>query len=53
MLGAAGLFSVMTGSVAAYLSERFPAHVEAVETAAGILLLGGFALIGGALPTMI
>lgn len=53
MVVAAGLLSVLTGSVVAYLSERFPAHVEAVETAAGVLLLGGFALMSCALPAMI
>jgi hypothetical protein len=53
MVGAAGLVVVTIGSVVACLSNRFPAHVEAVETAAGVLLLGGFALIGFALPVMI
>lgn len=53
MAGAAGLLVVLTGSVAAYLAQRFPRHVEAVETAAGVLLIGGFALIGCALPAMI
>jgi hypothetical protein len=53
MVGAAGLFVAMMGSVAACMARRFPAHVEAVETAAGFLLLGGFALIGCALPALI
>ena len=53
MVGAAGLFIAMIGSVAACLAKRFPAHMEAVETAAGFLLLGGFTLIGCALPALI
>jgi hypothetical protein len=53
MIGAAGLLIMTIGSVVACLSKRFPAHTEAVETAAGVLLLGGFALIGCALPVMI
>jgi hypothetical protein len=52
MIGAAGLLIVTIGSVVACLSKRFP-HTETVETAAGFLLLGGFALIGCALPVMI
>jgi len=53
MVGAAGLFIATIGSVAACMARRFPAHVEAVETTAGFLLLGGFALIGCALPAII
>jgi hypothetical protein len=53
MVGAVGLLIVTIGGVAACLSKRFPAHAETVETFAGYLLLGGFALIGCALPAMI
>ena len=53
MVGVAGLLIVTIGSVVACLAQRLPAHVETVETAAGFLLLGGFALIGCALPVMI
>jgi hypothetical protein len=53
MVGAVGLFVAMMGSVAACMARRFPAHVEAVETAAGFLLLGGLTLIGCALPALI
>jgi hypothetical protein len=53
MVGAAGLLVVTIGSVVACLSKRFPAHIETIETFAGYLLLGGFALIGCALPVMI
>ena len=42
MIGIAGLLSVMAGGVVAYVAERFPAHIEALETAAGVLLIGGF-----------
>jgi hypothetical protein len=50
MIGAMGLLSVVTGAVIACLAQRFPAHVAALETAAGALLIGGFALMGCALP---
>ncbi len=53
MFGVAGLLSVAGGGVVAYLAERFPVHIETIETAAGLLLLGGFALVGCALPAMI
>jgi hypothetical protein len=53
MIGAAGLLIATLGSVIACLSKRFPADTKTVETVAGFLLLGGFALIGCALPVMI
>ena len=53
MVGAVGLLGVAAGAVVAYLSGRFPAHIEALETSAGVLLIGGFALTGCALPAMI
>ena len=53
MIGAAGLLIVTIGSVVACLSKKFPGNTEAVETVAGFLLLGGFALMGCALPVMI
>jgi hypothetical protein len=53
MIAAAGLLVVTAGSVVACLSKRFSANTETVETVAGFLLLGGFALIGCALPVMI
>jgi hypothetical protein len=48
-----GLAIVMFGAITAYFSTRFPAKAEAIETAAGFLLIGGFALIGCALPLMV
>jgi len=53
MVSLVGLLSVTGGGVVAYAAERFPVHVETIETAAGVLLLGGFSLIGCALPAMI
>lgn len=53
MVGLAGSLSVMAGGVVAFLSVRFPAHVEALETAAGIMLIGGFALASCALPAIL
>jgi hypothetical protein len=53
MIGATGLLVVVIGSVVACLARRFPVHTETVETVAGFMLLGGFALMGCALPVMI
>jgi hypothetical protein len=53
MAGVVGLLSVVVGSVVAYASERFPAHVESLETGAGFLLLSGLALSGYALPAVL
>jgi hypothetical protein len=53
MFGVVGLLSVIAGAVAAYASDRYPACIEALETAAGILVLGGFAVAGYALSTFI
>ena len=50
MLGAVSLISVVVGAAAAAIAERFPAYVEAIETAAGVLLIGGIALVGASLP---
>jgi hypothetical protein len=53
MIGATGLLIVTIGSVAACLAKRFPAPAETIEKLAGFMLLGGFALMGCALPVMI
>jgi hypothetical protein len=50
MIGAICLMSVAAGSALAYFAERFPAHVEALETGGGVLLVGGLALLGAAMP---
>ena len=53
MLGIVSLISVTLGAAAAYVAERFPPRVETIETCAGFLLIGGLALIGAALPTVV
>ena len=52
MLGAISLASVILGAATAYVADRFPARVEALETAAGVLLICGLVLLGSALPTI-
>jgi hypothetical protein len=53
MLGFAGLVSIMIGGVIAYVSERFPAYVELLQSIGGLLLIVGFGLIGANLPAII
>lgn len=53
MVGAASLMSVVIGAAIAYFADRFPTHGEALETSAGALLIGGLALLGSALPTIL
>ena len=50
MLAVVSLLSVAAGAAAAYLAERLSKHARAIETCAGFLLIGGFALIGVLLP---
>ncbi len=49
-LGAIGLTCATSGAVTAYLADRLPTYTAALQVIAGILLLGGFALLGSAIP---
>jgi hypothetical protein len=53
VIGILSLLSVMSGTTIAYLARRFPAHIELLETGAGALLLGGFALASCGLPVIL
>jgi hypothetical protein len=53
MLSAVSLMSVVLGATVACLADRYPAHIETLETGAGVLLIGGFALLGSALPVLL
>jgi hypothetical protein len=52
MLGIAGLVGVVAGGALAYFAERLPAQTELLETVGGVLILGGFALAGYAMPAI-
>jgi len=53
VVGAVSLLSVILGGALASLAGRFPAHLEILETSAGALLIGGLALLGLSLPTIL
>jgi hypothetical protein len=53
MIGALSLLSVIAGAAVTYYADRFPAYVEALETSAGALLIGGLVLIGSGLPAIL
>jgi hypothetical protein len=53
MVGILSLTSIVLGAAFASMAERFPAHIEVLETSAGALLIGGLALLGSALPAIL
>ena len=53
MLAVVSFISVVFGAAAAGMAHRFPAHIEAIETGAGVLLVGGIALAGSCLPVVL
>jgi len=53
MLALVGILSVLSGAVLACTSNRFPAHIRAIEISAGLLLMSGLALASCALPIML
>jgi hypothetical protein len=53
MIGLAGLLAVVAGAMVACVADCFPRYIEALETAAGLLVIGGFAVAGYALTTFI
>jgi hypothetical protein len=53
MLALVSTISVVLGGTTACLAEHFPAYTRALETAAGVLLIGGLALIGSGLPVLV
>jgi hypothetical protein len=53
MLGVVSFISVVLGAAAAGMAHRFPAHIEAIETGAGVLFVGGIALAGALLPVVL
>ena len=53
MIAAVSVISVVLGAAVAYVADRYPAHVEALETSAGVLLIGGLALLGSSLPVLL
>ena len=44
--------SFMLGATVAYLANRYP-NIEAIETAAGVLLIGGLGLLGYGLKAVL
>jgi hypothetical protein len=51
-----GIVSVINGTfgaVTAYVAGCLPTRAEAFETGAGFLLIGGFMLLGSALPAVL
>jgi hypothetical protein len=50
MLGLVGILAITVGAATAHVAGRYPGYVERLETGAGLLLIGGFALLGFGAP---
>jgi hypothetical protein len=50
---ATGAISFALGATAAYAASRFPGQPEAIETVAGIILIGGLGLLGFAVEIVL
>ncbi len=50
MIAISSVVSIFLGTLLACLAERYPHRVVPLETAGGLCLVGGLAVIGGSLP---
>jgi hypothetical protein len=53
MIATTSVISFVLGATVACLANRYPAHREAIETAAGVLLIGGLGLLGYGLKAVL
>ena len=53
MIGFFSLIGTALGATAANLAGRILVHRETIETAAGVLFIGGLMLLGSALPAVL
>ena len=52
MVAICSIVYVTLGATIAFLAHRYPRHRERIEAVAGIILLGGFGLLGYALESI-
>jgi hypothetical protein len=50
LIALTSLTSLVLGATIATVAERYPSHVALLEKCAGVLLIGGFAILGSGLP---
>jgi hypothetical protein len=53
MIAAISAISFVLGATVAYVANGYPEYLAAIETVAGILLIGGLALLGYALESVL
>ena len=53
MITGLSTISLLLGSAIAYMASRYPEYRKAMETVGGVLLIGGLALMGYALETVL
>jgi cytochrome c biogenesis protein CcdA len=46
MIAVFSTVSIVLGAAVAYMAKSYPQHREVIETAAGILLIGGLGMLG-------
>jgi hypothetical protein len=51
VISAISVLSFVAGAAIAYWADRFPSHVAVLEASGGVLMIGGLALLGAAMPT--
>lgn len=51
--GALSMTTVVAGATVAYLGRRYPRHHDILERVGGILLIGGFSLLGYSLEVVL
>lgn len=51
--GALSVTAVVAGATVAYLGRRYPRHHDILERVGGILLIGGFSLLGYSLESVL
>jgi hypothetical protein len=52
MISLISVASLLSGGALAYAGQRFPRRTAMFETYGGVLLIGGLALLGAALPRL-
>lgn len=53
MFAMTGLVGVTVGTGLACLAGCFPRHVALIETIGGVVMIGGFGLVGWGLPAIV
>jgi cytochrome c biogenesis protein CcdA len=53
MIALVSTINMVLGAAVAFIANSYPPHREIIETVAGIVLIGGFAMLGYALECVL